>query len=820
MTHLYTGARWPVSALAAAIAVLAPTVTSAQTQPGTALEEVVVTAQRREGNLQDTPIAISAFTNEKLEVLGVTNVSEIAAYAPNTTIQNTPNTNSGMAVFIRGIGTSETALLTDPKIGIYIDDIYMSKTMGGVFDIVDIERIEVLRGPQGTLFGRNTTGGAISVVTAKPTGEFGIKANASVGNFDTHRTGFSVDLPAVANVAAKLSWMAKETDGWATNEYRGEPLPPADKVSKNLGYEDSEAFRMALRWNATDNLSVDYSYDLTNNKGSSDPFQIVHVKDSLYNGFSTTPFPFEYLGGELYQQMADVVGNPNKRQERFRLDSQTDEWLDVEGHALTVEWQLDEVTLKYIFGHRETAFGYKSADYGGAFTARDAFYGGGAVVGVPEFAAGVDSDIEMTTHELQVFGAGFSDRLNYTLGAFFYDEEVSQSQPQTFTLPILFVAGGSPDLQAAYEALGFCDGGVCTGSQRLPLPFGAPGADPNLNGVSDFNYGQQMDSWAVYGQASYDLTDALTATFGVRYTEEERDVFVFNEDFGHVTQADAVDADEEWDNTSAMFNLTYRFTDDISVYGKFTQGFNGGGYNARAGSPDGFVQPTDEETVNSYELGLKSELLDRRVRLNVALFINDYTDIQITQFEAGTGGASSVIVNAGEGTYQGIEIDLVAIPVEGLTLDLNYGYLDAEFDSYDGVNPVTNQIEDLSDITTVPYAPENTAALGVQYDFPMTGFGEVSARVDFTYKDEVVFHPFQNQYSSADDRTLVNARLSLNSIPLSSGGEHRLDVSLWGKNLTDEEYREFGIDFGSLGWAGALYGDPRTYGIDFRYQFE
>ena len=820
MTDPNSGFRWQVSALAAALAVLVPGVASAQSQANAALEEVVVTAQRREGNLQDTPIAISAFTSEKLEALGVTDVSEIAAFAPNTTIQKVPNTNAGMAVFIRGIGTSETALLTDPKIGIYIDDIYMSKTMGGVFDIVDIERIEVLRGPQGTLFGRNTTGGAISVVTAKPTGEFAVKANASIGNFDMKRAGLSVDLPAVANVAAKVSWMAKETDGWATNDYRGEPLPPAVNVSRNLGYEDNNAWRLALRWTPTADLTVDYSYDRTDNKGSAAPFQIVHVKDSMYNGFSTTPFPYEYLGGELYQQMAALVGDPNKRQERFNLDTQTDDFLDVEGHALTVEWQLDDITLKYIFGHRETATGYDGADYGGAFTARDAFYGGGSVVGVPEYSAGVDSEIDMTTHEFQVFGGGFNDRLNYTLGAFVYDEEVSQDQPQTFTLPILFVAGGSPELQAAYEALGFCDSGVCVGSQRLPLPFGAPGADPDLNGLSDFNYGQQMDSWAVYGQASYDLTDALTATFGVRYTEEEREVYVFNEDFGHVTQADAVTAGDKWDNTSAMFNLSYRITDDISVYGKFTQGFNGGGYNARAGSASGFVKPTDEETVDAYELGVKSELLDRRVRLNVALFMNDYTDIQITQFEAGTGGASSNIVNAGEGIYQGVEIDLLAILTEGLTVDFSYGYLDAEFDSYEGVNPVTNQIEDLSGITTVPYAPENTAALGVQYDFPMTELGEFSARVDVTYKDDVVFHPFQNQYSSAEDRALVNARLSLRSIPLSSGGDHRLDVSLWGKNLMDEEYREFGIDFGALGWDGARFGEPRSYGIDFRYQFQ
>lgn len=819
MKQEYSRGSWAVSALAVAVAMAAPSMTRAQSSAGAALEEVVVTAQRREGSLQDTPIAISAFSSEKLQMLGVKNIAQIAAFAPNTTIQRPPNTNSGMAVFIRGIGTSETALLTDPKIGIYIDDIYMSKTMGAVFDIVDIERIEVLRGPQGTLFGRNTTGGAISVVTAKPSGEFGVKADASFGNFGLRRTGLSVDLPAVANVSAKLSWMAKETDGWATNDYRGEPLPPADQVSRKLAYEDNQAWRLALRWTPSDKLTVDYSYDRTNNQGSAPPFQVIHVKDSLYNGFSTTPFPFEFLGGELYQQMAAGVGDPEKRQERFHLDSQTDDWLDVEGHALTLAWQLDELTLKYIFGHRETANGYLGADYGGAYSARDAFYGGGSVVGVPEYSAGVDKDIEMTTHEFQVFGNAFDEQLSYTLGAFLYDEDVSESQPQTFALPILYVAG-EPALLAAYQALGFCDGGICTGSQRLPLPFGAPGADPNLNGVSDFNFGQEMESWALYGQVSYDISDALTATFGLRYTEEEREAYVFNEDFAHVKQSDAIKSGEKWDNISGAFDLSYRITDDISVYGKYTQGFNGGGYNARSGSPGGFVTPTDEETVEAYELGLKSEWLDRRVRLNMALFMNDYTDIQITQFEAGTGGASSVIVNAGEGIYQGLEVDFAAILTEGLSLDLSYGYLDAEFDSYEGINPATEQLEDIADVTTVPYAPEHTLALGVQYDFPATALGDLSARVDFTYKDEVVFHPFNNQHDAADARTLINARVSLDSIPVFGSSEHRLGLSLWAKNLSDEEYREFGIDFGALGWAGALFGEPRTYGIDLRYQFD
>jgi iron complex outermembrane receptor protein len=183
-------------------------------------------------------------------------------------------------------------------------------------------------------------------------------------------------------------------------------------------------------------------------------------------------------------------------------------------------------------------------------------------------------------------------------------------------------------------------------------------------------------------------------------------------------------------------------------------------------------------------------------------------------------GASSRIVNAGQGTYQGFELDFVIIPVEGLTIDGNYGYLDAEFDEYMARNPATNELEDVSNNTTVVQAPDKTAALGVQYDFEPFSFGALSARLDVVYKDEYVFHPLQNKYDAAEERTLLNGRISLNEIPLGCCEDSKLRVSLWGKNLTDEEYRNWGIDFGTLGWAGNVYGEPRTYGLDVVYEYK
>ncbi len=823
--------RFRLSALSLAIAATAGfgAPVMAQDQRSAGLEEIVVTAQRREASLQDTPIAITAFTEEKLNDLGVFDVSQIGDFAPNVNIGKQPSSNSNMGIFIRGVGNAETSLLIDPKVGVYIDGVYMSKTVGGVFDIVDLERIEVLRGPQGTLFGRNTTGGAMNVTTKKPTGELGGRAEASVGNYGYLRYGGSLDLPAVSNLAAKLSYMAMETDGWAHNHYDGAPQYPATKIEDDLASADNKAYRIALRWTPTEALTFDYSYDNTDNKGVETPFQVTAVKTSLYNGFTTTPFDFQTFGGSMYRQMANTIGDPNKRSEDYKLDAVAEYGLEVEGHTFTAAWEVaDDLTLKYFYGKRKTDQGSATDLDGGAYTARDLFYGvfqgnNGKVPVMGYHGAIVKGIVDMDSHELQIIGTALDDKLKYTGGLFYYEEDVEQTLLSTIALPIAFVAGQgayTPGIGPLYDAAGFCPtayyGYLCVGTQRLPIPGSN---DPGSPGLTDSYYGQNAKSWAAYAQSTYAVTERFDLTLGIRYTKDEKDAYLYNQDVPGTTAAAPAKADDKWDNISYLVNGNYALTDDISVYLTYATGYNGGGFNARASNLASFQTPYDKEEVETWELGLKSELLDNRLRLNVAVFTNDYTDIQINQFEAGTGGASTRIVNAGAGTYQGIEFDITMVPVDGLTIDLTYGYLDAQYDEYMARNPATYMMQDISKVPTVPNAPENPAALGVQYDFEPFSFGALSARMDMTYKDEVVFHPFNNQYDAADDHTLINGRISLNDIKLGCCEDGSLRVSLWGKNLSDEDYRQWGIDFGSLGYAGNTFGEPRTYGLDVVYNF-
>ncbi|MEQ9463507.1 MAG: TonB-dependent receptor [Haliea sp.] len=804
--------RTPIAAaIIAATSIPVMSVAQAQTL---ALEEVVVTAQRRETLLQETPIAVTAFSAEKIADLGIYDIADIGSFAPNTNIQKQPSSNSNMSIYIRGVGSGETSLMVDPKTSFYLDGVYMSKTVGSVFDIVDLQSVEVLRGPQGTLFGRNSTGGAVNVTTIKPTGELGGKLQGSIGNDGYRRVAGSVDLPKMGDVLSmKLSAAKMEYDGWAKNDWPG--------GEANLGSEDNTAYRVALRLEPSESLVVDYTFDRTDNIGVPTPFQISKVKDSIYNGFTDTPFPYTFLGGEIFQQMAATVGDPTKRREQYTLDGVSDEYLEVDGHNLTVSWELEPFMVKYIYAKRDTDSGYASTDLdGGAYTMRDLFYGGGQSIPTQGFQAAIDEGwIKLETHELQLIGDAMDDRLQYTVGLYYYEEDIYQDNPQTFALPIQFLVG-SP-IGGAFIGAGFCNdfgtGPVCQGSQRLPLPFPFPGADPNSNGLVDFIYGQTTESSAVYGQATYSLTEELDITVGLRYTEDKRDGFLFNESLGHSSIDDKLTNRDKWDDLSYLLTLNYSVSPDMNVYFTHSTGYNGGGFNSRASTVTAWDEAYNEETLDSYELGIKSDWLNQRLRVNAALFYNDYQDMQIAVFEAGSGGASSRITNAGSSTYQGLELELFALLSENITLDLTYGYLDAEFDEYNARNPVTNQIENIASVTTVTRAPENTGALGLQYSLPNTGVGALSARVDITYTDSMTFHPFQNQFDSSESRTVANARLTLDELSVGEGGELRL--SAWVKNFTDEEYREWGIDFGTLGFAGNTWNQPRTFGFDVIYQF-
>lgn len=771
---------------------------NAKLRPPPALEVVVVTAERKEASLQDTPISIAAFDEQMLRSIGALESSDIADYTPNVEMVKTAVSNSALAISIRGVSSGESSLATDPTVGIYIDGVYLGRSSVSAFEIVNLERIEVLRGPQGTLYGRNTTGGAVNVITKKPSGEFGITQDLSVAERDYFRTATSVDTPTFGDFAAQLSFNNTQRGGLAKSSYTGD----------ELGRYDVQAWRAALRWTPLDTLTLDYVYDHYQDHTNVNLAQLSHVR------------PYQAaLGGNQYVQATDASSRDRLNRLPYSGDAK-DQSFDMDGHALTVEWELNGMVLKSISAYREWDSQFDSAGFGefpadGTSVLTDDYDGSTVPAGtfVPTFdsyPAG-DDDYEQWSQELQLMGSAFDSKLTYTLGLYYFHEQARQADPQAYAYPAPLALGGEglPEFILNY----LCNGS-CVGKSYL---ITAP----------SFEFSTDNDAYAAYGQFEYALTEKLAAVLGLRWTKDEKESTLTN-DFLDIGLASVTDNDS-WSNFNPTFTLTYQWADNDMVYAKVATGYRAGGYNIRATTSTAFTTPVDEENITSYELGAKSEWWDRRLRLNGAVFYYNYDDRQVNQFEAGLGGASSIVVNAGKSETAGMEFDLTVLPTDGLMLQLTYGYLDVDnkefitnlMDPVTGTpitdgngDPVTGDISDIA--ATNVLSPKHSAAAIAQYTFSPLSFGTFIAQLDVTYRDDISFSPQLNLYDSSDSFTALNARLSLVDIPVSAG---ELSVALWGQNLTDEEIREWGIDFSSLGFASNGYREMRTVGLDLSYHY-
>jgi len=777
----------------------------AAAQDGLALEEVIVTAQKRSESLQDTPISVAAFGQQELEAIGAFETGQVAEYTPNLTIDRQPSSLDNYGYSIRGVGSGETSLLAENTVGVYVDGVYIARNTGATFDIVDLERIEVLRGPQGTLYGRNTIGGAINIVTEKPGEEFGFKQHLSFGNRDFLRSKTTIDTGKLGGgFAAKFAYNYNEKDGLVNNSLRG----------NKLGKQESEAWRLALRLTPGDSFTADYTYDNSERENNGALSQIV----------ATRP-PNNLIGGAITRQAA-AFANPDRLNSLpMYFSPGEDTFSDIEMHTLTLTWDVGEdLTVKYIGARREWDGGTTGTDFGafqsdGATVLEDPTVAPGNVVPAGEyrsvFRAERESDNEQTTHELQVLGDALDDRLQYTLGLYQFEEQSNEDNPQWFILPASFAFAAQP---APFQQ--FLCRGSCIGKDvQLSTPV--------------FEYGSDNEAVAVYGQLTYAVTDAFDITAGIRYTEDDKEAYLRH---GLITDpaGEVLDnrGSNEWDNVSGGLTLSYAWNDDVRTYLTWSNGYRAGGFGARVtSSAADFEQGFDEETVTNYELGLKSDWLNSRLRLNGAIFYMEYEDGQVNSFQAGAGGASSVVLNAGELEIQGLELELTAQVTEGLRLMLNYGYIDAEYSEFitRRLNPVTalpspgpeadplTGNEDISDVAKVGRTPENNGSIVASYDLPPFDFGRLNLRLEASYRDEMVFHPQLSLYDSTKEQTLVHARATLYDMQVLGG---TLTAAAWGRNLTDEEYREWGIDFATLGFAINSFKEKRSYGVDLIYRFD
>lgn len=753
----------------------------AEQPPPSGLGDIIVTAQKRAESLQDTPLAISALDAAVIEQRGITDVSDLGSTAPNLVISETASATANPSISIRGIVDNDPILTADPAVGLYVDGVIIGRSAGALFDMMDLERVEVLRGPQGTLYGRNTTGGAVNLISAKPAKDFGGKLQFGYGRFNEFVAKALLDTGELndSGVAMKFGYLHSQRNGTVDNL-----LQPADR--RDPGARNVDALRAALRFDKGSGFTLDYAFDYSNRNGRANAYQMRAIRPDIAAYLALSPA----FGGNALQISDHRLG-------KIAIDYDGNIRDKVTGHTLTLNLDMGDTTFRSITGYRKWANHIDSSDIDGNGGLRG-FLVSPAILAPPFpfiplgvgpvdlFHTSNERHQHQISQEFNLIGS-VDDDLEYVVGLYYFREKATEDNPQGFTLVL-----PSP----------------------VPIPI-APGIELNSFGVNvntRLTYRHVSRSMAAFSQVTWKpaaLDHRLSLTGGLRYTEDKK----------HLTQSSPVppgprDLSRKFDRINWLANIAYDWTDDIMTYARASTGYKAGGFNARAADDNGF----DPEDITSYEIGFKSDLFDRRLRLNLAAFHAIYDDLQVQQFLAGSGGASSTTVNAAKATYTGVEAEVKALITTGLTFEASVGYTDRKYKKFIFVDPVTNLPVDISDVAKFQYSAGTTASVGAQYDTPLGDFGRLTARADWSYRSKIYWHPVNpfNDVIADDGLGLLSGRISLSEIDL---GGSQAAIAIWGRNLTNEEYLLSGIDFGALGFAGGMYGDPRSYGVELTLKF-
>lgn len=751
--------------------------------------EIVVTAQKRSENIQNVPIAISAVGSQFLESRGITSIDALGSIAPNVKIERAPSNKTISQISIRGSVTINPAVTWEPAVGLYLNGVYIAKAQGSIFDVADLERVEILRGPQGTLYGRNALAGAVNLVPKMPSGELGFKGEVSYGNYNYWKGKAVLDLPSFGPFSLKLSGQIQKRDGFiklVPNPYPQAFLAGPNPVDRTNDL-DGKSGMVQLRFKPEgSNFTADYMFDYSRFDQRPDYAQLVRInrngdpRDIFDPNSPSYPFAGAFFPLNLYdnaqrQSTASIDANPLYEKSRTY------------GHALTLALDLGDATIKSITSYRNLKWS-DSLDLDGS--------------PLPVALTQRDTSFHSWSQELQITGQALDSKLSYVAGVFYYKEKAETLGPQDFF-------GGASSYQS--------------------------------------DYGSHTEALAAFAQVDYNMTEALKLTLGARYTHEKKDVrrfFRINYDSANGILAPLVVAnlpygsvpDAKYNNFSPAVTLAYQANRDINVYARFAQGFKSGGFNGEtnlftaptADCPTGAVElcnPYRPEKVNSYELGLKTRFADGKVILNFAAFWDEHKDIQLSVFTAGAG-ASSIVRNAAKARIRGLEVETVLRPVDALTINGSLAFLDPKYKSYiDAVNGVDT---DVSKNRAFPHTPKTTASVGADLRVLRGDWGRLNVSGDFSYVSSYYTYPYALVTPTASDqnandtrsrgRSILNLRAGIAEVPLGGG---TAEFSLWAKNVTKENNPGNFIDFGP-GFGGLTVGyfpDPRTYGLTVGVKF-
>ncbi|WP_160609461.1 TonB-dependent receptor [Tsuneonella aeria] len=745
----------------------APTTAAADEYPSDGA--IVVTAQRREERLVDVPISVSAVSEATLERAQVRTVADINVVVPNIQINETVGNTYGPLITIRGLSPSaDTSLARDQPVGLYLDGVPIGKSTGAAFDTVDLERVEVLRGPQGTLYGKNTIGGAVNLITRKPSGEFGGQVLVGYGSYDQFVGKAVVDLPEIAGFSLKLSGVTKQNGGYFRNSATG----------RNFGEQDLWAGRVDLKWQAAPSFSALYSYDITDSVGTPSQLALLAV-----TGSGATAFLNPMLAPYVISGRTRTTGS----QAALRSDFRTT------GHALTLEWEpgLGDLVLKSITARR-TARTRSMSDFDGS------------PLDILRFT--LDNDYEQFTQELQAIGSAGDFR--YTVGGFFLDDKYDVWNPRwnfQFGNNAVFDVsqrGGESRSWAGYGQIAWTPASL---QDRLTVSVGARYSHERKSAyellLANTNYRLNPSS-PTSGVFQRDATGApITRSGGPAAGARPGAGGIGYTDLIPLTNSGV------WKRFTPEFNILYKIQPDFSVYARYATGFKSGGINDTAATNSAFLTPYDPEKLTSFEVGMKYAGFNNRVSLNGAVFHSIYKDFQAGVFVPAL--VTTNIINAGEAKFTGVEVDGSVRPTDALTINFGGGYIDAHYTDF-----VLPDGTDVTDTYVLSRVPEWNWQLGAVHRADI-GFATLETSANYSWRSSQYTNIVADPLAQLPSYGLLSARLALTDIALGNGSN--LELALWGKNLTDKEYMVSAINLAVL--TVGQYGDPRTFGAEARIKF-
>jgi iron complex outermembrane receptor protein len=789
-----------------------------QQQQGAGLEEIVVTATRREQNLQDVPISIVAITGDNLEQRGLDTLEEVSQAIPNVVVTGTGGGTAGTGFSVRGI----------PNVGTYVDGVWQIDSAGIlVREFVDLDRIEVLRGPQGTTFGRDSTGGAIRLWTRRPGEEFGADVSVAAGSYERRDVKIAVDVPLTDKLLTKWTGASLFREGYITSQTTGQ---------KDGGL-DQTVFRGDMVWMPTDNLNLRFNY-----QNYSNVFSEPKVIDAL---FRTMPDPgirtqlgiaemYGLAGAEPFNAMNNWSGYPGGKVSQWenRSNVRLPNEMDVEQYTLDINLNLsDSLSLQFLTGYTDQenklSNDWDSSQYDIVYDINQ-------------------QDNDLFSQEIQLSGS--RGRFEWVGGIYYWEESSHRRETRNVASEFL---NGDLDVNTVL-ASAHCQAPAPTGfTSCAQVIYGGTGA-PNaaLQGLRNQGYDRiphtERDGYAAFGEATVGLTEKMDFTFGVRYHEEN----IFSEQLNAIpgvtavrplvsnqwhiggdpfagsvaTTGPGVPWEHSYDKVTSRLSLQNQFSDNVMGYISYAEGFNSGG--VATPTIDGVRQllPYDPQTIKTFEIGLRSDLADGKVRFNATLFDTDWVDFQsagVVYDSQGRQVPQLQTTNVGDAAAKGMEFELTYLPTQAFMVQLGLGLLDTEYTELppgqmSGHLPWTTDTE-------FPRAPDTSYNLGLQYTASLDNGGSIVIRGDYLYQGQFWrFEPFLRMdaypsipsgYDESGDQGIVNARMTFEP----PTGQYAF--SLFGTNLTDEYMINSGFFHGIWGWDFATVARPREVGAQFEFRF-